>query len=386
MTITKFRIGLATLLVLGIAALFAIVGRAANSLPPGEYDLEVGQYVFNVLEPVPTNTPVPDPTDTPVPPTDTPVPPTDIPPTDVPPAHDDRAWHPVTADISHEHKDDPRYVDDVFGMGFFDIAGGELSYPWQTFRPPGGPGNMENDIKHEGYGWVVRRDLPGNITDFRLEQHGIMAPAGAQTRRHSFYLEARIKNPDGSIGFVRTGGWSDFCQLVTNDNFGNHTIVSRDGCTAPDSFAAKRLHSESNPGATWYNGQADNLHQFATFVLRTDDAWSPINPDNPAELNFFCPEYDCPNNSSTLQILDLVINIVPGSGGIHLDPDYDGVLNYSGYTNRYGVVVEGCTEAGLDCVPLELENVTTNIFSFSGTEMREYDVSPDGEWWIEYPN
>src|SRR3989304_4129094 len=62
-----------TIIVL-LAALFA--GRTlaqGPALPAGEYDLEAGQYVFNVPALAVTATPIP-PTETPVPPTSTPVP------------------------------------------------------------------------------------------------------------------------------------------------------------------------------------------------------------------------------------------------------------------------------------------------------------------------
>ncbi len=58
--------------ILGLSLLMFSRGLAQGpALPPGEYDLEAGQYVFNVPELVETEVP---PTDTPIPPTDTPVP------------------------------------------------------------------------------------------------------------------------------------------------------------------------------------------------------------------------------------------------------------------------------------------------------------------------
>lgn len=85
----------------------------------GTYDLEEGQYVFNVPGLAATATSVP--------PTKT----------TVPSGHDNRAWHPLTQEFAHEHGDDPSGMDDVFGTGAYDLAGGEISYPWQTFRAPG---------------------------------------------------------------------------------------------------------------------------------------------------------------------------------------------------------------------------------------------------------
>ena len=39
------------------------------------------------------------------------------------------------------------------------------------------------------------------------------------------------------------------------------------------------------------------------------------------------------------------------------DPDGDGYIDFNGYTDRHGKVVNGCTAIGLDCVPLIFENV-----------------------------
>ena len=44
-----------------------------------------------------------------------------------------------------------------------------------------------------------------------------------------------------------------------------------------------------------------------------------------------------------------------------VDPDGDGIANWRGYTDRYGVPVEGCTSVGLDCVPVTLRNVRTMV-------------------------
>ena len=304
---------------------------------------------------------------------------------------DDRIFHALWNEVdgchySHEHKDNPRDVDDIFGTGFYDIAGGEISYPWLTGN--GTENNLFPAGKHEGYGYIVRRDLGGSITDFRLEEHHIFAPPGATTRFHSFYLEARIRNPDGSIGFVLTGGRSDFCklQMSTSDGIDVHIPLPSD-CSLDNTFISRRLHDLTNPGVSWYGGRADNAHGLVSFSIRTSDAFAPINPNDPFELNLFCPALDCANNGSILQLLDLSISIPGGSGGINFDSDFDGIFNFSGYTDRHGTAVLGCTEPGVDCVPLELINVHAfTLFSLGELDAREYDISPPGKFWIEYPN
>src|SRR3972149_2650962 len=158
----KRQIAVAVIVLL--AALFA--GRTlaqGPALPPGEYDLEAGQYVFSVPElAVPTETP--------------------IPPTGTPElnGHDDRAWHPLTEAFGHEHKADPHSVDDIFGVQFYEWAGGEISYPWETPN--------ENANKHEFYGWLVERNAPKiynqYVSDYRVQYHGDVAAIGALNRFH----------------------------------------------------------------------------------------------------------------------------------------------------------------------------------------------------------
>src|SRR3990167_1425085 len=160
----KRQIAVAVIVLL--AALFA--GRTlaqGPALPAGEYDLEAGQYVFNVPALAVTATPIP-PTETPVPPTSTPVPApatltatpegTVLPYAGAPlcPIHNDREWHALWdydqgCHYNHEHKDNPHDLDDVFGTQIYEIAGGSISYPWQTPN--------ENLNKHNSYGWIVRR-------------------------------------------------------------------------------------------------------------------------------------------------------------------------------------------------------------------------------------
>ncbi|MBZ0303776.1 MAG: hypothetical protein K8J31_28810, partial [Anaerolineae bacterium] len=90
--------------------------------------------------------------------------------------HDPTKWHSLVnleakCHYDHQHGDDPSYVNDIFGEpgGWFQSPGQSISFPWQTFpaQTPTesnagylGTGKMENEAKHEGYYWVVRRDQP----------------------------------------------------------------------------------------------------------------------------------------------------------------------------------------------------------------------------------
>ena len=175
---------------IALLAIPALILAQGTALPPGEYDLEAGQYVLNVPALVSTSTPVP-PTDTPVPPTDTPMPPTDtpIPPTE----HNKTEWHPVSADISHTHNADPDSVAHIFGP-ILDYLPQSISYPWQTTN--------ENLNKHEGYKWGVaehsiciqRAVYVGRncVMAWRIEHHQVGGSVGAVTRFHSGYAELLI--------------------------------------------------------------------------------------------------------------------------------------------------------------------------------------------------
>ena len=77
-------------------------------------------------------------------------------------AHDDRAWHGIWnydhgCHWDHEHKQNPHELDAIFGTEYYALAGGELSYPWQTYAGSGEnfeayvPGTAtENSGKHQG--------------------------------------------------------------------------------------------------------------------------------------------------------------------------------------------------------------------------------------------
>jgi hypothetical protein len=93
--------------------------------------------------------------------------------------HDPTGWHPlverdaagqVACTYGHEHKDDPRALDDRLGP----LRYGEVGHPWETLR--------ENATKHNVYAWYVVRDQPciaplaapalgKGFTDLRVQVH-----------------------------------------------------------------------------------------------------------------------------------------------------------------------------------------------------------------------
>jgi hypothetical protein len=126
----------------------------------------------------------------------------------------------------------------------------------------------------------------------------------------------------------------------------------------------------------------------ALVAVQTPRMWGLIQPDNPSELHLFCPDAQCRNNNSKMQAHVIGFSIRP-----QLDTDGDGLVSYNGFTDRYGNIVDGCTEVGLDCVPLEIIEMPVGNYQFRddthglGDDGRgDFDLSPDGEYWIGYPN
>lgn len=318
------------------------------------------------------------------------------------PTHDPRAFHGLWdakrgCHYDHEHHDNPREVDSVFGTSWFAKTGGEVSYPWQTFHQHSGGTTLENDAKHNGYKWLVRKGMPcvsahsdGCVTDFRAQIHAVAGAMDAVARYHSFTFEARgcLKaNPD-RCGIIRTGGWIDTGPLLVDDK---RVVLPTDPPDLRD-IGNRRMHGSPASGGgqrvfmTWY------MHNVAWsgLAIMTPRTFGPIDPANPSQQLFHCDLTNpkCKQNGSTLQahVLEFV---VPA----RLDPDGDGRVTYRGYSDRYGNLVEGCTAVGLDCVPYELIDMPVGHFQYRddahgiGDDGRyDYDVSPPGVAWIKFPN
>ena len=405
-------IGLLALLALAVPAL-----SQGPALPPGQYDLEEGQYMFNV--------PALAATDTPVAPTDTPVPP----PTATPVPSGDRSWHPLTEALGHDHGDNPHLVDDIFGTQFYVNAGGELSYPWETPN--------ENATKHEGNKWFVGRDLDPSsssssevfISAYRVHAHilnmnvlvtGSSQPrpegesgtgGGATTRVHSLWSEFQIclKSDPSMCMLWGTGRWADYGPLKAS---GVHVPLAQDTC-APDGAGGclalpdvsldggrgTRAHGACEgdfqrfAGGTYWrtDGRQHPDEYFFKIVFQMNDTWGCMDRGNPFVMHFTCPDIKTcgkspsRNNGSVRQIFRLDLEIVQDFDGTN-----DGVVNFSGHTDRLGNIQPDvvCSSPSVDCIPFYVQNgfVGLRLKAHSPTGPQEYDISPDGEDWIEYPN
>lgn len=300
---------------------------------------------------------------------------------------------------AHEHGDDPSAAESVLGEftgDYLNIAGGQISYPWET--------HQENLNKHAFYKWIVLTDLPCEpiaswhrcFSDIALQVH-FDGNSGNTTRFHSFALMASAVHDNGSRGYILTAGHYDTCCLrvgsldvpLADDSFQNPIGCQQGGC-------GLRIHQQAEPVS-----ELNRLPNDITWLGRTrralvgiisHDAFGPTDPNDPSRVIFSCPLFDCEYNSSNRAIYQLHLNSLIATDGDQerFDPDGNGwVEEYRGWTNRYGDPAEGCSEPSPDCVPFWIVNwPLTSHFSYSqpGGLHTEHDISPDGRWWIKYPN
>jgi len=360
-----------------------------------------------------------------------------------PDEEDPTKWHSLVnvekkCHYNHQHNDDPNYVNDIFGVpgAWFGSPGMEISYPWQTFKAATAnePNTtymanhqMENDLKHEGYIWLVRRDQPctkGNcITDFRIQVHAVMGAADMPVRFHSYSLEARLcatPSDPSSCGIVRYGGWIDMgilstlnpgdldCGSVTR---GIHIPLPADTLYFPldrpetrDEFRChpniSQLPTYPSPNALaqWWGHAGGETR----FQLSSYDPIGNVDPANPSHWQFFCAQSDmnCHYDASIFTIFvgyQLKIHEFLGyNPEVRVDADQNGRTDFKGYENRWGDLNPTCTAPGLDCVPYQYDNVVLNEFNnkeagythqsacFSNCHPIDYDISPPGKRWITW--
>lgn len=319
--------------------------------------------------------------------------------------HDDREYHDlwnaeVGCHYDHEHGDNPHAVDDVFGTEIYGIMDGEISYPWET--------SHENMNKHTSYKWFVREEdecfsryTGGCITAFRALAH--MDGHNVVSDYHSYVVEARVcreDNPD-DCGTVRIGGW----QFVGDLHIDRVVVYDRDERTlAPRAPRPVFLYNDqagNSQFASWYPVSPMGWVRVAT---EFGDLWGHFGAvsepvSSPNDLTFvphcFDPdtgevEPGCELNNSRRKPEIIGITVGPAQLRMLDLPLETTNVTWSGYFDRYGNVVEGCTEVGVDCIPVELDNVPVGVsdgYQYNG-DYREHDIYFDGEpsGWIEYPN
>lgn len=346
------------------------------------------------------------------------------------PSHNPHEWHGLWdpargCHYDHEHKHNPGILYDgmppyeraeaqamlnLFGPPGEWFGGTSISYPWQTFHGSGPDyperphdWNMhENSAKHGGYGWLVRYNIPNYagentewVKDFRLQYHAIMGTPGALVRYHSFTLEANVCIASKGCRLMRTGGWIDYGHLIVNgetvplDGQEGDTDRRRLFYEVDDtpSFAGEAYlmptfwyGTSSHAPLTDHPWESDRPFRKLVIGLASKDVWGNIHADDPAFNDLFCPDYQCNKNGSTIQAHLLHINLLQEE--------------FNGYVDRYGAVNEACGAAGLDCIPTMIEPGRLFLTSYrddvhagyDALGQREFDLSPPGVWWIEFPN
>lgn len=317
----------------------------------------------------------------------------------------------------HTHNDDPASANAIFGSAGALWSGQSVSYPWMTAN--------ENDMGgHTGYKYYVNLNPQPNcaaegygylgsincVSGFRIQYHDAGGNAHMVKRFHSYYMEAQVQK--GSVkGTIQTGGWADFGCLheAYKTNFlplPGIDPVQANGQTACGP-GGQTIHSDPYraPKNTWQQIQGrtsgDNMwiwtahnrygyNNTGYFFYRTLDNWGSIDASDPYKEHFLCPDFKCKFNDSEHHVFT-VYAMIPAA----LDTDKDGIVNYTGYTDIKGNIVQGCTAPGANCVPLKIVNAPVGVAIWSrntsgprpaGEPVRDHDIYFNGRpsGWITF--
>lgn len=342
------------------------------------------------------------------------------------PTHNDIAWHGLWdaergCHYDHTHNDDPALGDSVFGPAGTLWGGQNISYPWLT-------PNENNEHGHSGYKYYVNLAPfpasaqegyeyidpdPNFVTAFRIQYHDVGGNAHMVKRFHSYFMEVQITSRDGSVtGTISTGGHADFgCLHVPyKDEFlllpdfdpmnsSGQSMCGIDQTLDADPYrAASSLtdlpapDSDSDNMWIWTSHDRYGYNLLGYFFFRTLDSLTGMDRQDPYAEHFICPDFTCKFNNSEHHVFN-VFMMIPSS----LDTDGDGIVNYVGYTDIKGNIVQGCTASDANCVPLQIVNapVGTAIWSRNtsglrpeGDPIRDHDIYFNGQpsGWIVFPH
>lgn len=327
--------------------------------------------------------------------------------------HNPNVWHGVVkrdangairCSHGHEHKGNPHEGDSTFAL----YNGGtpfpfsqEISHPWET--------TQENLNKHTFYAWHTHLniggatcqtigDKPYGFKHLRVQMHAD-GHDGALTRFHSYDLEAVACDPaDPSYaGYLRTGGHLDYggLRVEATDSQGRRvtTLVplasdsdSICGQAPTTNIVKRRTHPQYNPSPNtqihdwlWYGSTNECWDPAAPSMKAFDvntighgsfDDEGPVNhtaPNNPLllfeGLGILCPSTP-PNrcdDSRARPVSNVGINF--SGNGLNtqfidlLDGVADNKVTWTGYVNRFGQIVTGCSASPLNCIPAKLTNM-----------------------------
>jgi hypothetical protein len=286
----------------------------------------------------------------------------------------------------------------------------DLSYPWETM--------LENETKHTNYKIIVRGTdaqplkpwytIGGQnyIKAFRGEYH-LDGPKGfVMSEYHSFEFEAQICSPDGNCGIARFGGVQDLGERILTHDDGSFSCLAADpnipsnqgicGTESPKTLDAVRSMAggpaDSRTDETWYS--SSNTHHSKggaavdlDFGVILGNVWSPIHLNSPMDAMSTDPavrgDYQ-PHYSQMPLIPQNVDNWHHGTSvevsalnmAISWLPQTNGRVTASGFTDRFGNVVQGCATMGPDCVPFQLINVPVGLEGFRDAEYSQATGSP----------
>ena len=343
------------------------------------------------------------------------------------PDADQTVWHPlvlrnsdgsINCTYGYELNDNPHLLDQTLGqMGAWWNGGHEhdISYPWETM--------LENETKHTAYKVMVRGTdaqplqpwytigAQNYIKALRGEYHLDGAKGFVMSEYHSFEFEAEICSPDGNCGIARFGGVQDLGERILTHDDGSFSCVFADPNIPPDQGVCGGGGMEnvrtmaggpndSRTDETWYG--SNNKHHVASSLLGRIEldfgvilpAWNPIHLSNPMDAmssnpkvrGDYGPHYCCmPLINANVDDWRHGTRVEISALGLGINlPAKNGRVTTSGYTDRYGNVVLGCTTLGPDCVPFQMINVPDGLEGFrdleystaTGTpsQVHDYDV------------
>ena len=277
----------------------------------------------------------------------------------------------------------PHDVDDIFGTQIYSDWGSDILPLWAAGV-------------HGGHTWLTWRDFDcaaefskGNncAKAGRINFHIVFASGKPQTVRfHSGWRELYVCDEIGNCGFKREGGKFDTNQLRidgVNIPLPDDDLLPFIGNVRKEHRGLGTSPAGGGPSISWYTAFRTN-GGFNTQII-AKDGWGPSNPADPFELIFWCPDFQCSFNASRLTIGQNNGGIDP----IKYPPSDDGLVDIFQFVDQFGVDAPSCTSIGPDCVPFEAVNLPPGVFgAFQPLSPNTFegDISPDGEFWIEYPN
>jgi len=161
----------------------------------------------------------------------------------------------------------------------------------------------------------------------------------------------------------------------------------------------KQHSSHGVPQIIWYGASRAThvpdrrgriLRGFASVSTSIHDAWdytSPVDPSNAGDFACY-PSPSCPANATVLRPHLLIVEgtaALVGNNRQIVDPDGDGIVNWRGYTDRYGVPLPdgSCGVPSLDCVPVTLSGINVDVTyvcdSVCGLSYVDHDIYFDGQ-------